>query len=157
MLLRVFEWMGSLPVSVALGQSVWMFAVIQAFHLVALGIFAGAVLVVDLRLLGRGLIEQPVARLARDAQPWLIAAFLALVATGLPQLFQNALREYYSVFFWTKIALMAIALMFTFTVRRRVTLDDARVGRFWSKIVGLVSIALWLGVAVNARLIGLFT
>jgi hypothetical protein len=49
------------------------------------------------------------------------------------------------------------ALIFTFTVRRKVTLaDETRVSPVLSKVVGLVSTGLWLGVAIPARLIGLF-
>ena len=153
-----FQWMNDLPFSKALGESVWEFATIQALHLVALAVFAGAVLVVDLRLLGRGLKERPLAEVARDAQPWLIWGFIALTVTGIPQMMQNAIREYFSFFFWLKMAFLLVALIFTATVRRRVTLaDETRVGPFWTKVVGLVSIVLWAGVAIPARLIGLFS
>ena len=37
---------------------------------------------------------------------------------------QNALREYYSIFFWIKMVFMALALIFTFTLRRQVTLAE---------------------------------
>jgi hypothetical protein len=123
-----------------------------------LAVFAGAVLIVDLRLMGVGVKERPVAEVARDAQPWLIWGLLALTVTGVPQMMQNAIREYFSFFFWLKMAFLLAAFIFTFTVRRQVTLaDQARVGPFWSKVVGLVSIVLWAGVAIPARLIGLFS
>lgn len=50
--------------------------------------------------------------------------------------------------------LLAAALIFTITVRRKVV--NAPVLPSYAKLVGLVSIALWAGVAVSARLIGLF-
>ena len=52
MLLSFFKWMGELEFSKALGASVWQFALIQAIHLVFLAVFAGAILIVDLRLMG---------------------------------------------------------------------------------------------------------
>ena len=153
-----FQWMNDLPFSKALGASVWQFATIQALHLVALAVFAGAVLIVDLRLMGVGIKERPTADVARDAQPWLIWGFIALTLTGVPQMMQNATREYFSFFFWLKMGFLLVALIFTFTVRRRVAFSDAgRVGPFWAKVVGLVSIVLWAGVAIPARLIGLFS
>ena len=159
MMLSFFEWMGNLAFSKALGASVWQFALIQAIHLVFLAVFAGAVLIVDLRLMGRTLIDRPVSQVARDAQPWLIAGFLGLLITGVPQMMQNAIREYYSVFFWIKMGFMALALIFTFTLRRRVTLagGGGTAVTFQTKVVGLVSIALWAMVAIPARLIGLFS
>lgn len=156
--LPFFEWLEANPISVAIRGSVWFYAVDQSLHLVALAVFAGAVLIVDLRLLGRGLREQSVAQVAGDAQPWLIGGFLALAATGIPQVMSNAMKEYYSPFFWFKMEALLVALIFTFTLRRNVArADEARVGPFWGKLVGLVSIALWSGVAVPARLIGLLS
>jgi hypothetical protein len=153
-----FLWLQELPLSVAIRESIWFYAVDQALHLVALAMFAGAVLVVDLRLLGRGLREQPVAQVARDAQPWLIGAFLGLAVTGIPQVMSNAMKEYYSPYFWFKMEVLLMAIIFTLTLRRKVAAaDEGRVGPFWTKVVGLVSIALWTGVAIPARLIGLLS
>ena len=158
MMLVFFTWLGNLAVSKAIGASVWQYALTQALHLVALSVFAGSVLIVDLRLMGRVLRERPLAQVARDAQPWLIWSFLALLATGIPQVMQGAIKEYYSFFFWFKMDVMVLALIFTCTIRRKVTMaDEARVGPFWAKVVGFVSIVLWAGVAIPARLIGLFS
>ena len=54
--------------------------------------------------------------------------------------------------------ILALALIFTFTLRRWVTqADEGRVGPVWSKVVALVSITLWTTVTVGARLIGLLS
>jgi uncharacterized membrane protein len=53
---------------------------------------------------------------------------------------------------------LAAALIFTFTVRRSVTrAADGRVSPIVSRLVAVVSIALWMSVAISGRLIGLFT
>lgn len=155
MLQPFFDWMGALPVSQAIGASIWIFPLIQALHLVFLALFAGAILIVDLRLLGLGMRSQPVSQVARDARPWLILGFLGMVCTGLPQLMQNASREYFSEFFWYKMYLIAAGLIVILTIRRKVTqnVESTLAG----KLVGLVSITIWAGVTINARLIGLFT
>jgi hypothetical protein len=155
MLQPYFEWLGGLPVSLYIGSSIWIYPLIQAFHLVFLTLFAGSILIVDLRLLGLGMRSQPLAQVARDAKPWLIFGFLGMLATGIPQLMQNAVREYYSEFFWYKMELIAIGLILIFTVRGRLT--QAAEPNFAGKLVALVSIAVWGGVVISARLIGLFT
>ena len=155
MLQGFFEWLQALPVSQAIGSSIWVFPLVQAIHLVFLALFAGAILIVDLRLLGLGMRMQPVSQVARDARPWLIAGFLGMVATGLPQLMQNASREYFSEFFWYKMYLIAIGLILIVTIRRKMTQVDEPSAA--GKVVALVSIAIWAGVVINARLIGLFT
>jgi hypothetical protein len=157
-MLSFFESLNAMSASVAIRESVWISPVVNVLHLLCLVLLAGAVLIVDLRLMGAGAKEQPLAKVAQDAQPWLIVALVGLLATGIPQLISNALREYYSIFFWTKTYVLLIALVYTFTLRRGVTLaDEGRIAPFRKKVVGLVSILLWAGVAIPARLIGLFT
>ena len=155
MLLPFFDWMNALPVSQAIGASIWIYPLVQAIHLVFLALFAGGIIIVDLRLLGFGLRSKSVADVARDARPWMVTGFLGLVATGLPQLMQNASREYYSEFFWYKMYLIAFGLILMVTVRRKMTQGIESTPA--SKVVGLVSMAIWTGVTINARLIGLFT
>ena len=83
-MLPYFEAMNDLAFSAAIRESLWIIAVINTMHLLFLVMFAGAVLIVDLRLLGRGAREQPLAHVARDAQPWLIAALIGLTLDRHP-------------------------------------------------------------------------
>jgi hypothetical protein len=153
-----FQAIAAWPISRAINESSWIFAFVQAFHLVALAFLAGALLVVDLRLMGKGFSQQPVADVARDARPWLIGSILAMILTGIPQFISLATKEYDSPFFRNKMYFLAAALIFTFTVRRMVAFaPEGRFGRGVSTIVALVSIGLWSMVAVEARLIGLFS
>jgi hypothetical protein len=157
-LLPFFEWMESTAITKAIQQSDYINAMANVLHLLSLTVFAGAVLIVDLRLLGRGMRDQPLAQVARDAQPWLVGGFLAMLATGIPQLFATPIKEYYSPYFWFKMQVLIVALIFTFTLRRRVTqADERRLGPIWGKLVALASLALWTTVAVSGRLIGLLT
>ena len=156
MVLEAMEWMGDSRLSLLFGSAVWYSPLIQVAHLVAVAVFAGALLVVDLRLLGTGLTQTPVKTVAEDAQPWLMGGLIALTVTGLPSLFQLAIKQYYSPFWWWKMEMLALGLIFIFTVRRKVLqTDESDLGSFWPKIVGLVSMALFLGVTIGARLIGL--
>ena len=108
------------PVSNAIRDSVWVYAFDQVGHLIGLAVFAGAILIVDLRLLGGGFKDRPVAQVAKDAQPWLIGGFLTLVVTGTVQLMSNATKEYFSPFFWFKMYVMLAAIIYTLTIRQRV-------------------------------------
>jgi hypothetical protein len=159
MLQPYFQAMNDSAVAKFISESLWIYPLDQAIHLVFLALFAGSILILDIRLLGFGMREQSVAKVARDSAPWVIIGFLGLVATGIPQLIQNAMREYYSEFFWIKMYVLPVALIYTFTIRRKVAqAEDGRVSPGVQRIVGLVSILLWIGgVAVPSRLIGLFT
>jgi uncharacterized membrane protein len=153
-----FDWFQTLAFSVAFRESTWMFAVIEAAHLIAIAVFAGAVLMVDLRLLGSGLKERPLKQVARDAQPWLMGSIVALIVTGVPMVMGNGEKYYYSEFFWQKMGVLVVAFIYMFTIRRMfVRADEARTRPLWRKAVGLGSIALWLFVTVWGRLIGLLS
>jgi len=124
--------------------------------LLALAVFAGALVILDLRFMGTGLTREPLSEIASQARPWLVAGFWGLVVTGLFQLALQPVKEYYSDMFNFKMKVMLVAIIFTFVVRPRLArMDEARLGRVWGKLVGLASLTLWAGVAIPARLIGL--
>ena len=155
MLLPYFQAIESGPIGEAIRNSTWLFPFVEAFHLLALAVIGGAVLLVDFRLLGIGLRRQPVAELARDAQPWLIGSLLFMIGSGVPLFMSEAIKCYYSFAFWTKMTALALAIIFTFTVRRRVTFaDEARVSAGVARAVGLISILLWSTVGWGGRWIG---
>ena len=155
MLLPYFQAIENGPVGATIRDSQWLFPFVEAFHLVALAVIGGAVLLVDFRLLGLGLKRQPVAELARDAQPWLLGSLAFMIASGVPLFMSEAIKCYYSFAFWTKMTALALAIIFTFTVRRRVTLaDEARFSPALSRAVGTISILLWSTVGWGGRWIG---
>jgi hypothetical protein len=140
---------------VAMRSSPWLFPIIATIHLMGLAMIGGAVLVVDLRLLGLGLRRQPVAEIARDAERWLLRSLLISLPTGVLLFMCFATKYYYLTFFWVKMASLLAVLVFTFSVRRRVTMaDETRVSPAWSKLVALVSLSLWTTVAIGGRWIG---
>jgi hypothetical protein len=157
MLLPFFQWIEKLPFTEVLRSVDWYGAMINVFHLLALVLFFGGLLIVDLRLMGKGLTKDPLAQVARAADPWLYGGFLGLLVTGIPQLMLQPIKEYYSDIFWYKMYVLAAAIIFTLTVRRMATqADEAKLG-MWGTVIGLVSIILWFGVAIPARLIGLLS
>jgi hypothetical protein len=110
---------------------------------------------VDLRLLGLGLRRQPVAELARDAERWLLGGLLVMVSTGILLFMCFATKYYYLTFFWVKMAALVLVVVFTVSVRRRVTMaDESRVSPAWGKLVAVVSLSLWTIVAIGGRWIG---
>lgn len=155
MLLPIFEWMQATAFTTMVQNSWWAGAVINVAHVLTLSVFAGALLLVDLRLLNAGLREQPLARLAADARPWLIGGLLGLAITGAPQMVTLAVRNYYNFFFWFKMTVLAVALIYTFTIRQHIVSDNSRSGSLVAKLVGSISIVLWAVVTATARMIGL--
>lgn len=154
-LLPFFQWCENTAVGDAIRSSLWLFPVIEGFHLLGLALIGGAVLALDLRLLGLVLRRQPIARIARDAQPWLIGSLLLMLPTGILLFLSESTKCYYSQAFWVKMTSLFLAIVFTFTVRRKVAAaDETRVRPIWCKVVGVVSLMLWSGVGAGGRWIG---
>ena len=154
-LLEFCQWLQFSPPLVAMRSSPWLFPVIATIHLMGLSVLGGAVLLVDLRLLGLGLRRQPVAQLARDAERWLFRSLLVMVATGIPLFMCFATKYYYLTFFWVKMASLILVVAFTVSVRRKVVMADERLmNPAWGRVVALVSLSLWTTVALGGRYIG---
>jgi hypothetical protein len=150
MMLPFFQWLESLGFGAG---SDYLVAFINVAHLLALTVFIGALLIVDLRLLGSGMRKQPMSEVSRNAQPWLLGGFAFMVVTGALQVTATPMKAYYSDQFWLKMELLIVAIIFTALVRWLISRrDDAPP---WGKFAGIASIALWCFIAVQGRLIGL--
>lgn len=154
MLEPFFRWCESSPIGRAINESVWAFPILEAVHLLGLCMLGGALLVVDLRLLGFGLTSQPAARLARYARPWLLASLVIMVLTGVPLFLSEAIKAYYNTSFWVKMCTLPVALTFTFAVRERIARREGTDPGNLGRLVGAVSLALWFTVAAAGRWIG---
>jgi hypothetical protein len=135
-------------------DAAWLFPFVETVHLLALGLLGGTVLIVDLRLFGAVLRQEPVSRLARDVEPWVIGGLAAMLLSGLPLFCSEALKMYTNGAFRLKMILLALALVYTFTVRRIVVLDDKPTSPMRGRMAALVSLALWSGVGLCGRAIG---
>ena len=154
-LLQFFQWCYQSAIGETIRESIWLFPVIEAFHLLGLGLTVGAVLMVDLRLLGVGLRKQPVAELAAAVQPWLLGSLTLMITSGTLLFLSEAVKCYYSFPFWVKMTSLFLVLIFTFTVRRRVVRTGLASDRpLLARVTALVSLTLWFGVAWGGRWIG---
>src|SRR2546426_3217081 len=155
-LFKFFEWLQYSSLLTAMRNSTWIFPVIAGIHLMGLALIGGSVLLVDLRLLGLGMRNQPLAQLSRDAERWFVVSLAILLPTGIFQFMCFAATKYYYMkAFWIKMAALLLALAFTFAVRRRVVMaDETRISPTWNKLVAISSLALWGTVAIAGRWIG---
>ena len=153
-LLPLFQWFEATAIGTTIRESLWMFPMIQCGHLLALAMLGGAVLVVDLRLLGLGLRSVTVAELARAVHPWLVGSLATIVGTGVLMFLSEAMKCFYSPPYWYKMGLLLVATVFAFTVRRRVL--GSEVGRVGAWLTAVTSMGLWLGVGFAGRWIAFY-
>ncbi len=154
-LLPVFEWLEASWLGNAVRQSLWLFPVIEAFHLVAFAVLGGVVLITDLRLLGLAMRSQPTAHIARETRPWFLGSLLVILVSGILLFLSEAIKCYYSFPFKVKITCLVLAIIFTWTFHRRVAAaDEKALGPIKGRVAAVISLALWGAVAWGGRWIG---
>lgn len=153
-LLSFFEWMETTPFGL-IGKT-WggAFAVVEAFHLVALGVLGGAVIFSDGRLLGlfSSLSLRSVVDGAHKVFNW---ALITIVATGIFMVCGVAVKVYYLPVFWYKMLLLAVGSLFALYIRKPIV-DRAPedVSPAVLKLTAVASIMIWFTVAAAGRWIG---
>lgn len=153
-----FDWIEHTRHGTMIRDSIWQFAAIEAVHLLALAVIGGAVLIVDLRLLGWTLRRQPVKQIAGDAEPFLIGSLFMMLLTGYLLMASLAASKYYvNLAFQLKMVFLLLAIVFTFTVRRwLIYKDDEQISPAMARTVAVVSVLLWSGVGIMGRGIGFY-
>ena len=134
-------------------NSIWMFPVIEAFHLIGLAILGGSILLGDLRLLRLLFSSKPIPYVISQTTFLLKLGLIILVSTGIPLFLSEAIKCYYSRAFWIKMSALTLGLIFLFFIRNPICLSKGEeTGKF--KIIGFISISLWAIVAGSGRWIG---
>jgi hypothetical protein len=149
---HLFEWLGGTPVGVFMQQSSYAFEVMEMVHLLSLALLGGAILIVNLRLIGFGLISQPAARIAHELRPLLFGGLLVSVISGVLLVAAEPMKCYYNLAFRWKMLFLGLAVLFYFAVQRRLIQNGGR--ELVVKSAAVLSLVLWLAVGLAGRAIG---
>jgi len=154
-ILAFFDWLDtSLLADVAKAYG-GVFAVVQMFHLLAMAMLGGMVLVGDLRLLGLIMRDIPSELVIANTQKWFGIALIVIILSGIFMSAAVAMKLYYNEMFWAKMAALAMGVLFYYFVRRPLLdSDHSSIGNWTLRCVALASITLWITVAACGRWIG---
>jgi hypothetical protein len=142
----------------ALRQSFWVYPIVNTGHIVGLALLFGAIVPLDLRLIGFWR-SVPIGAMARMLLPVAIAGLVLAVSSGA-LLFSTRAVEYAGVtLFWIKLSLItaavANALLLHLTAAWTVYQDSELLGTMPRlQLAGALSIGLWLAIIFCGRLIG---
>jgi len=139
-------------------NSVWLFPFVEIFHLIGLGVLGGTILVLNVRLLGISFRGERTADLARDVRPWTIGSLVVMLVSGFLLFSTEAVKMYGNWAFRWKMIFLLSAILFTFTIHRKVvTSDESRIAPVWRVSVALLCLLLWSAVGLGGRAIGYVT
>ena len=78
-------------------------------HIVGMCVFAGLVIMMDLRLLGIGNNSTSISQIQRRLFPWQMVGMTISAVSGLVLVYGQPMRFYPNVFFWIKTVMMLVA------------------------------------------------
>ncbi len=147
-----FDWCGNTWLGTTVRDVTWAFPLIETFHLLAMAVLLGSVLIVNLRVFGIGARGASPAEAARDFEPWLLTSLAVLIATGIPMFCSETMKCYESYSFPIKMALILLGIFSQFTIYRKWILKgDPKTGR--AKAAASLSIVIWIAVGVAGKAI----
>lgn len=148
-----------LPLSNAIRENVNTFPMLESFHVLAIGIVFGTILIVDLRLIGLAAHRSSAGRLTRELLPYTWAAFVLAVITGAGLFISNAVSYAANPQFLIKMAAIVFAGLnmawFHSTAFQRIDQwDEAMPPPAAARLAGMISLATWTTVIFLGRWIG---
>ena len=155
-IVSILEWVESTHLSTAIREGALLYPIIGGFHLLAIALFGGMLVMTDLRLLGWAMRRRTVSDILEQFRVWKRVGFGLLALSGLLLAWAEPLKLYRSVSFWVKMALLvsvgAHALVFRKGVYENAKALDAGLTPR-AKLAAALSLILWAGLIVTGRLI----
>lgn len=154
--LTALDWMEQSALGVCIAQSWGGYYIMLGFHSLGLAMIVGALMIVDMRILGvaRGISAQALPKLVTIGW-W---GFWINFISGVALLFSEANKMFYDNTFRWKLFLIAIGMITTYIFKRTIlmpaaTRDAAVLDTGNAKLQALFSFALWVAVIIVGRMI----
>jgi hypothetical protein len=152
----IYDWMESTPIKDFVIQLRWTWTTFESLHFLGLCLLIGAVLIMDLRLIGfQRLIPLSAVH---SLMPVAIAGFTINLVTGLGFLFGDPYLYVINYAFWVKMMLILLAglnfLFFLYKVEPSLaTLGPGDSTPMTARAVGAASLLFWFGALAYGRLL----
>jgi hypothetical protein len=146
-------------VATAIREGEILFPWIECVHVLALTIVIGSIAIVDLRLIGLTSRDRSVAQTTAAALPITWSAFVLAAVTGGLLFSSNATAYAHNVYFQVKLGLIAMAgvnmgIYHLFLGRGADAWHTPALTPRRARIVGAISLCLWITIAAFGRWIG---
>jgi hypothetical protein len=152
-LMPFFQWCDGSTVGQAVRNSRVAFPIIENFHLFALTVLLGSLVVLCLRQFGLIYRDQPIWEVARSLRPWNRWSLSVMIASGVLLFLSEAMKCYDNTSFRVKMVFLFAALLYQFTIYNRLVEKEVNAA-LGSRIAASVALCLWFGVGLAGRAIG---
>jgi len=149
-----FQWCDNTMLAQSIRNSRVAFPVIENFHLFALTVLLGSLVVLVLRQFGLIYKTQPISEVASALRPWNRWSLAVMLTSGVLLFVSEAMKCYGNTSFRVKMLFLFFALLFQFTIYNRVVASEGKSAPAGGKIAAAVALCLWFGVGLAGRAIG---
>ena len=158
-MLEFCQWLDQTAVGSTIRQSLWLFPAIETVHLLGMAALVGTITVLDLRLLGWVMPQRRVSEVTARLLRWAWLGFGVQVVTGVLLFSSEAVKIYGNPAFRLKMLFLLLAgiqaLIFQTVVSRKLPAwDDRPALPAMAKVMGMISILLWVAIVTAGRFIG---
>jgi hypothetical protein len=148
------------PLGAAIRESIWAYPAANVGHILALALFAGAVAVMDLRILG-AFSATPPAAIVRPARLTAMLGLALMALTGLVLFTAEASHVAMNGVFQIKAALIALGILNALVIAGPALASAHKMGPGTplparARVAAAFSLAIWISVAACGRLIAYF-
>jgi len=118
------------------------FPILECFHIAGFALSIGMTALVDFRLLGFGLRDRTPAQIAASGLWWMFGGLVMAIFSGFLIYSTDPDMYYLNWIFDAKMACFVLAIVFNYTIHRKVAMSNASPGV--GALVGTVSVLMWL-------------
>lgn len=157
---QIRPWVESLANTFPGKQVKPQFAFWEVGHILSLILIGGTTILMNLRLLGAGLTQEPPSEIYRNLRFWQNVGVIGIIVTGILIGSANAERLYDSAAFIVKMLALISGLILTYGVSRPVAAADGAVGtmpKVWFALGSAVFLlGLWVFVTSDLVNVGVY-
>ena len=139
------EWCQYNALSQFMRSAKWPYPSVEVLHIAGLVVVFGSMLILNLRIFGRILRQEPVPQVAAGLSAITIAGVAAQFITGPVLFMTSAMKFAESTPFKLKLLLLVVALTYHFGAHRRFALDPATPANTL-RVSATASMLLWISV-----------
>ncbi|HTB68130.1 MAG TPA: DUF6644 family protein [Steroidobacteraceae bacterium] len=146
-------WLAATSFSQQIQNAFWVIPTVQIVHIVSIAIVMTSMAMLDLRLIGIAGRRQSLEAMADRFLPWVWVTLIVLLCSGSILIIAEPGRDLQNVVFWTKMSLLATALILTATFQRVLHRNKG----YWERhravaaLLGSVSLLTWVGIVAAGR------
>jgi hypothetical protein len=106
------------PNTYPLNNDDWSFPLMEILHIAGFALSIGTICVVDMRLLGIGILHEAPSQALKDTAPWSLAGLLIVPVTGFAIFFSDPVMYLHNQSFRFKVTVLTAAIIYNYTIRR---------------------------------------